>query len=1165
MGVVWRVFDPEWDRDLALKLPLSVVLESPVLRERYVREAETWIGLGVHPHIVQCWFVTEIDGVPALFLDYLTGGSLADWMEEGHVRPGQWQLIVEIVMQVAEGLAYAHSKGVIHRDVKPENLLIRGDERVCVTDFGLVKTAVAETEMLPEGLLESGNGVTCVGAFLGTPRYAAPEQWGAAERVGPPADVYALGVILYELCCGRRPFDDDEESVPPMDLVRRNLVQPPPDPRDFNPNVPPELTRLCLRMLEKNPAQRPSDMMSVRESLRAVHHRLTGRMFRSAAPLRGAQTADVLNNQGVSLNSLGKTTEALEALRRGLDLDPGHPECLYNLVQLERRSGRLGHQEALRRLKQARASYPLALLLIEQGRPSEALQALTDVQPQELCTPGLHHRARADALMHLGQFSQAERAYSEAQSHMPKDVLTAHRRGLAAAGTGHDLSGAIHFPSSRPILKRSTVDPTIRLGLDHRGEGVVGVTQAHAIYQSLEPDVAETKVPRGLGAGRVSNIWAWDDRLAIADSRGFELRRLPSMQLVCRQDARLLACTPQVSYLIVVRQATPSLYVVESGEFQDIATDGHKPGQGPFLAAFDSSGQALSFLLPSGRLAVLDEDNRAVATPWPALVEGHQEARCLAVTSDQVTIVGLANGTIRSYDINHQALEFSIRLPDSPASLEVRASDARIIVRTTRGGFFILSRLGQVLLAGEGPLAADPQGSRALVLWQGRQVLLNLNPLYELRCWSHEVSHPESAAFSGDGRLAVTLGLPGTYEVWEVDEPNRVYQRDLLMSPGRSYADILSAEEQFHRHLSLASEALARREYPESHRHLQRARKVPGYGHSGAALDFGWRLLEPLKRDQLEAVWERLSIEDVFAGDIDLEPEGRELLFCAANTAHLARERAGSVDAVWTISRPELLCLTRFVQPGEGGEIVTVTETGQAALHDRGDGHVFRQFSLGEGSLVQVMLHGSTLTFLDKSGGLGQFDLADGYHVHRQVGEFNPQLFAPWQRGKVLLTTHDSFGILDLAQPGTALQPLRLGLEITKVPCFVKHLPERGLLVLGFHSGTLRVLDLNGAGVLAALSHGQNNIVTSFELLSDLSVALTTTASGQIYFWDLRTEELLDEFLVHRNGVSRLRASRNGRYLLTSGNGGIIRFWETSWTAGEVRGSDREAYSLLRL
>jgi serine/threonine protein kinase len=1162
MGVVWRVFDREWDRDLALKLPRPVVLESPTLRERYVREAETWIGLGVHPHIVQCWFVSEVHGVPALFLDYLTGGSLASWIDEGHVRPGQWDLIIEIAMQVAEGLAYAHSKGVVHRDVKPENLLIRGDERVCVTDFGLVKTAVSESvvsDSRPSGApgCPGDAGMTGAGAYLGTPMYGAPEQWGAAEKVGPPADIYALGVTLYEMCCGRRPFDSSEEEVAPMDLIRRHLSNQAPDPREFYPDVPPELASLCLSMLSKDPAQRPSQMTAVRESLRAIHERLSSRTFRPAAPLLGVPSPDVLNNQAVSLFSLGKLTEAVETLRRGLGIDPGHPECLYNLVQLEKRHGRIGHLEALRRLKQARAYYPLALLSIEEGMPAEALEILKEIKPQELSSPGLIHRATGDAYMYLGQHAVAEQAYAQAQELMPKDALAEQRRRLAAAGTGKEPGGAIYFPSSEPLRIDHGIDPGFRLLLDARGEGMLAVSQELVLYRSFAERAVPVKERRCADCGRTVQVWIHGRRLVIADSRGFEYRRLPGLELLLRREGRVLACAPRLDRMVTLEQSGPQLLGQKEGQRVPIAMEGQSPHLGPLLAAFDAQGTNLRLLLPSGHLAALDEQARAIPQAWPPRVDGHRQARCLALACDGMLVVGLANGTVRGYNLGSQRIEFSVTLSEPPVSLEIAAGAPRVVVRT-RHGFFVLSRSGETLLAGEGPLALDPQGRRALFFFQGHQVMYNLAPLHVLRRWSRVMEEPLSLAFSGDGRLAVSMSMQGESLVWEMDEPHRVYQRQLLMSPGRSYADILNADERFRDHMTLARQAAERGESLESHRHLQRARRVPGYGQGAEPLDFAWSLLDTLKRDQLEAVWERLSVEGVAPGDLDLSGDGGHLLFSFGQKAFLAVDQAGGARPLWTQSRSGPIRLLRFVRTHDRQSVLVADQSGEVSLHNPQTGRRRLAFALEGGGLAQANLQATVLTYLSPGGGLGQLDLGSGVSVFRNDFKSKPRFFAPWRENQILLATGSAFGLLDLSRPGTKLQALRLGLAITKVPCFIQHIVERGLLVLGFSSGTLRVLDVGGGGVLAALPHGEGNRVTSFELLPELDVALTTTARGHLYLWDLRTEQPLDKFVIHRGGVFACRTGHHGRYLLTTGGDGIVRFWETSWTAGEVRGADSD-------
>ena len=161
-GVVLKVTHLEWDRALAMKLPLPEVVSSPSKRERFLHEAETWIRLGVHPHIVRCWFVHKVVGLPALFLDLIPGGSLEDKIKSKSLVPGDWGGILAALLQVVEGLAHSHSMGVVHRDIKPENLLLNEDGRVCVTDFGLVKSIdrpdAKETE--DGGDVKSDPGIT---------------------------------------------------------------------------------------------------------------------------------------------------------------------------------------------------------------------------------------------------------------------------------------------------------------------------------------------------------------------------------------------------------------------------------------------------------------------------------------------------------------------------------------------------------------------------------------------------------------------------------------------------------------------------------------------------------------------------------------------------------------------------------------------------------------------------------------------------------------------------------------------------------------------------------------------------------------------------------------------------------------------------------------------
>ncbi|MCA9794822.1 MAG: protein kinase, partial [Candidatus Eremiobacteraeota bacterium] len=491
MGAVFRVRHREWNLDLAVKMPLPEVVEERHNRERYIREAETWIDLGVYPHIVQCWFVRQFGGIPLLFLDYLAGGSLKDALESGWVRPGDWKTILDLTMQACDGLAYAHSRGVIHRDVKPANLLIRGDDRLCVTDFGIVKTTKvsdlaaefnvepgALPEVLPEALKSLSMTLTGAGSLLGTPEYGAPEQWGNADKVGAQADVYALGVVLFEMCCGRRPFDDGKADVPPSLLIGRHLSKKPPDPREFRPDLPESLAKLIGKCLAKSPDERPATMADLRQRLCGVFQLVVGERYTRPVPKPSEQRADALNNKGVSLWSLSKSSEAYAAWRKALEYDSGHCETIYNAAITRWRNGELSAEEVLRRLQQVKSNRGLALMYegmfwLEVGDAVAAQTALSGaLADAEVAEKGPAHRALGDALTYQAKYFAAEKAYKKALALMPDDGETILRKRLATVGK-RSYQGKIYFPETTPAHEFRRAEPALWLTMTGSASCVV--------------------------------------------------------------------------------------------------------------------------------------------------------------------------------------------------------------------------------------------------------------------------------------------------------------------------------------------------------------------------------------------------------------------------------------------------------------------------------------------------------------------------------------------------------------------------------------------------------------------------------------------------------------------------------------------------------------------
>jgi WD40 repeat protein/serine/threonine protein kinase len=249
MGVVYRARQVRLDRPCAMKVILAGAHADPVAAVRFLGEAEAIARLQ-HPHVVQIYHIGEADGLPFLELEYVEGGSL-DQRLDGTPWPAR--RAAALVEALAHGVAAAHRLGIVHRDLKPGNILLAADETPKVGDFGLAKRLQVES------------GLTATESILGTPSYMAPEQAeGKARHVGPLADVYALGAILYELMTGRPPF----RGTTVLETLEQVKTAEPVPPRRLVPGVPRDAETIALKCLQKDPAKRYASADDLAEDLR---------------------------------------------------------------------------------------------------------------------------------------------------------------------------------------------------------------------------------------------------------------------------------------------------------------------------------------------------------------------------------------------------------------------------------------------------------------------------------------------------------------------------------------------------------------------------------------------------------------------------------------------------------------------------------------------------------------------------------------------------------------------------------------------------------------------------------------------------------------------------------------------------------------------------------
>jgi serine/threonine protein kinase len=253
MGVVYRARQSTLNRVVALKMLTGHY--GPDELTRFLAEAETAAGLH-HTNIIQIYEVGEVDGAPFFSMEYVESGSLADRLRSGPMEPRD---AAQLLISVARALHFAHQNGVVHRDMKPANVLLDPEGVPKVADFGIAKRLTANAAL------------TLSGAIIGTPTYMAPEQAkGTSREVGAAADVYSLGAILYEMLAGRPPFLPEESETA---LTVRVITEDPVSPAWHNPGIPRDLETVCLKCLVERTARSLRERGGIRGRFAPVSRR----------------------------------------------------------------------------------------------------------------------------------------------------------------------------------------------------------------------------------------------------------------------------------------------------------------------------------------------------------------------------------------------------------------------------------------------------------------------------------------------------------------------------------------------------------------------------------------------------------------------------------------------------------------------------------------------------------------------------------------------------------------------------------------------------------------------------------------------------------------------------------------------------------------------------
>ncbi len=416
MGEIYVARDSVLGRTVAVKLLAERFAEEPELRERFRREALTAARLSDEPHVVTIFDVGEHEGRPFTVMEYLPGGTLA---ERARSRPVSPELAVTWLAQAAAALDAAHARGVVHRDVKPANMLFDGSDRLEVVDFGIAR------------LVDETLGMTLTGTILGTAGYLAPEQ-ARGEEVTAASDRYALGVVAYELLTGGRPFQRGSETAEAV----AHINEPVPPASERAVGLPPEVDAVFARALAKSPPHRFPTATAFVGALRGA---LAGTPLSPPPPARRRTRLAPLALAGALLLAAGGVTAAIVAAPA--DEDPPaaapRPETVTREVTVEAGPTTVVQtvtEPTAVSVEQAAELNDEAFGLMQAGLWENALPLLERAVPALEGTYSDDFRYEAYAEYNLGRTLTALDRCDEARSHLQRSKqLQGNREEIKAA------------------------------------------------------------------------------------------------------------------------------------------------------------------------------------------------------------------------------------------------------------------------------------------------------------------------------------------------------------------------------------------------------------------------------------------------------------------------------------------------------------------------------------------------------------------------------------------------------------------------------------------------------------------------------------------------------------------------------------------------------------
>jgi WD40 repeat protein/serine/threonine protein kinase len=1121
MGRVYKVRNREWDMDMAVKVPKAEKFQNASQKANFVRECHTWMDLGLHPHIVTCGFVRVLGEVPCVFAEYIDGGSLKSWIDSRKLYEGGHEealkRILDIAIQFARGLDYAHEKGMIHQDVKPDNLLLEGGNQdkltAKVADFGMINARAATGETISSDPQRS-----IVAAYGGgmTEAYCSPEQADilAKSKAGVPkeqlpkltrrTDIWSWAVSVFEMFKGEVTWRGGQVAGEALEDYLDIGIED-----DAIPPMPEALGELLRHCFQRSPDDRPGSMAEVCEALEAIYQSVAGRAYPHDAPSTPSELSDILNNKALSFLELsqmdGVSSTDQETMKvnaeafwkEALKLDVHHLEATYNHGLYQWRAGRATDTEVVRRLEAVSASH-------EDSWRDEYLL-------------GLVHIERGDAEAATGVLSKAAEATDNASVWNSLGIAKAGRRiwgrcvCALVEGNMWGVTSVVLSGDGQYALSGSG-DRMVRLWDLSNGKCM-------RIFDGHTKEVTSVALSA-------------DGRHVLSGSRSNRLRlwEVASGRCVCTfeghtGDVYSVALSGDGRYALSGSyDKTARLWDLSSGSCIRVF-EGHT---GPVTSV------ALSW---DGQYVVSGSGDRT-ARLWEL-----SSGTCIHIFEGHASVVTSVALSCDGRHVASGSYDKTVRLWDLSSGGCVRIFDGHANTVTS----VALSRDGRHVLSGS--------RDSTLRLWK-------LSNGICVRTFEGHAGNVYSVALSGDGGYAVSGSRDETIRLWNLAVGETVTPAAFQFAVPLRSADALVIEGDYRSLLDAADAAQASCEHVTALRCLREARSLPGYMRLPGALRRWKELYLSMPRRGLAGAWHTHTFEGHTdaVNSVALSGDGRHAL-------------SGSQDKtlrLWDLVNG--ICVRTFDGHAGGVKSVALSEDGQWVLSGGGD-KTLRLWDSSTGACIRTLEgHAKAVTSVTLSSDCRHAVSGSWDKTIRVWDLSNGTCIRVFERHTNAVTSvtlsGDNRRVLSGGCDLTArLWGLSDGGDVRTSKIHAWYVESVALSSDGRHALTgstdkeVHLLDLPRM-LCRRIMKGHTGGVNSVALSSDGRYALSGSTDKTVRLWDMSSATCVHAFEGHGDKVISVAVSADGQYVLSGSADCTLRLWTLDWELEEKEPADWDGDAL---